>query len=671
MRVHVLTLVAVVALGGCATSEDAWGDYESAPEWLQKAWGTSDDPSLLGDDFVTQLADLPDAGEADQVPWAGNYWPTYKDSLNHKWEGASSTPPSTKYAQAFGRTGLEDRISAEYGIDSRSHDTECTETTQCDTDKGETCAKRDGADSGYCIETWFGICHAWAPASVMEKEPEQAVTHNGVEFKVNDIKALISLSYDGGANVKFMSLRCDESASGPDAMEMDDLGNPVPDECADTNPGSFHIAVSNLLGIQKVSFIEDRTFDYEVWNQPVRSYAVTRNDLVSASAANALLGLPGSTYTPNADAATLRHVEMDLSYITESHADTDGNLASTIDTYTVTDHYTYILEIDAAGDIIGGEWVGASKTNHPDFLWLVTDKADTELANDGTPDSGVKWTDVQMLLEQSLVSEESEDTGGFDWGSACEDGEGTFEQPIARQDTVTVGSIPVDRAGVRIDLTSPQDVDIQLIDEETGFEIVAWPHGDLNGSGEACTTHHGIEICYSGYNGVGGEYGHEWIEVRGTTNRALVMKAYGYAAGDAQVDYSWQASEDCVDTGSGSFTQNIAHQAVVDVGVIPTGKTNLKIVLESDVDVDVQLYDGTTALVQWPDGQLSGAGEASMTYKGMTITWSGYNGVDGLLGHEFITVEGEVSTDLTMKAYGYAAGDAQVNYSWGLDASEL
>jgi hypothetical protein len=79
------------------------------------------------------------------------------------------------------------------------------------------------------------------------------------------------LFYDGGANVKFMSLRCDESASGPDAMEMDDLGNPVPDECADTNPGSFHIAVSNLLGIQKVSFIEDRTFDYEVWTQPVRS----------------------------------------------------------------------------------------------------------------------------------------------------------------------------------------------------------------------------------------------------------------------------------------------------------------------------------------------------------------------------------------------------------------
>ena len=124
--------------------------------------------------------------------------------------------------------------------------------------------------------------------------------------------------------------------------------------------------------------------------------------------------------------------------------------------------------------------------------------------------------------------------GGFDWGSACEDGKGTFAQPIASQDTVTVGSIPVDRAGVRIDLTSPKDVDIQLINEETGFEIVAWPNGDLNLSDEDCTMHHGIKICYSGYNGVGGEHGHEWIEVRGTTNRALVMKAFGYAAGDAR-----------------------------------------------------------------------------------------------------------------------------------------
>ena len=97
-----------------------------------------------------------------------------------------------------------------------------------------------------------------------------------------------------------------------------------------------------------------------------------------------------------------------------------------------------------------------------------------------------KDAETEVLPERTTYSG---DTGGFDWGSACEGGEGTFKQPIARQDTVAVGSIPVDRAGVRIDLTSPQDVDIQLIDEETGFHIVAWPGGALKGSGEACTTH--------------------------------------------------------------------------------------------------------------------------------------------------------------------------------------
>lgn len=31
--------------------------------------------------------------------------------------------------------------------------------------------------------------------------------------------------------------------------------------------------------------------------------------------------------------------------------------------------YDYVLEIDGAGQIIGGEWLGTSKDFHPDFLW--------------------------------------------------------------------------------------------------------------------------------------------------------------------------------------------------------------------------------------------------------------------------------------------------------------
>ena len=58
-------------------------------------------------------------------------------------------------------------------------------------------------------------------------------------------------------------------------------------------------------------------------------------------------------------------------------------------------------------------------------------------------------------------------------------------------------------------------------------------------------------------------------------------------------------------------------------------------------------------------------------YKEMTITYSGYNGDGTNYGNEFITVKGTVSTPLTMKAFGYAAGQATVEYAWGVPDAEL
>ena len=88
-------------------------------------------------------------------------------------------------------------------------------------------------------------------------------------------------------------------------------------------------------------------------------------------------------------------------------------------------------------------------------------------------------------------------------------------------------------------LTSSEDVDIRLLDQQTRRELVAWPEGLLSEDTEACTHYQGLTYCYSGYNGTQGRPGHEWIRIRGTTNRPLVMQAYGYAAGTASVDYSW------------------------------------------------------------------------------------------------------------------------------------
>ena len=43
------------------------------------------------------------------------------------------------------------------------------------------------------VETWWGLCHAWAPAAILEKKPLHAVTmptqYGDITFEVGDIKA--------------------------------------------------------------------------------------------------------------------------------------------------------------------------------------------------------------------------------------------------------------------------------------------------------------------------------------------------------------------------------------------------------------------------------------------------------------------------------------------------
>ncbi len=259
----------------------------------------------------------------------------------------------------------------------------------------------------------------------------------------------------------------------------------------------------------------------------------------------------------------------------------------------------------------------------------------------------------------------------FDWGGDCSSGTGEFEQYVPQAQTAEIGEIPAGKADVRIDLTAEEDVDVQLIDVLTGTEIIAWPSGLMSGSGEQCATWQGVEYCYSGYNGdqTADGLGNEWIEVRGVTNRELVMRAFGYAAGDAIVEYGWETTRTCGEVGEGSFQQWIPQGNTTLVGEIPTGKVavTVELIAAQGRDLDVQLVDALdgTEIVAWPSGLMNGPAEQSLTYRDMDITWSGYNGIDGNLGHERIEIAGATTRPLELRAFGYQAGNADVDYEWG------
>ncbi|CAA6801210.1 MAG: odd Oz/ten-m homolog 4 [uncultured Sulfurovum sp.] len=259
----------------------------------------------------------------------------------------------------------------------------------------------------------------------------------------------------------------------------------------------------------------------------------------------------------------------------------------------------------------------------------------------------------------------------FNFGSCS--GSGTFEQQIIYynknyEQTALVGTIPQGIQGLRISLVSEKDVDIRLYGENED-RIVHWPYGLHFEATQTTKPYKDVNVTYSGYNGVGGKKGHEFIEVDGATPTVMTMKAFGYQAGYATVNYSWTGKVGCTQnpSGTGSFTQTLEQNATSLVGTIPPNVDNVKINLTSETDLDIQLYgaDGT-AIASWkPTGLLAGPTKQSIIYQDMNITWSGYNGVDGQLGHEYITVTPKTTEVLVMKVYGYQAGEANVTYSWG------
>ncbi|MCA9679330.1 MAG: proprotein convertase P-domain-containing protein [Myxococcales bacterium] len=397
-----LSSLALAPLGaGCtASSGDSLhlpGDIDDADDVGGKgdAWDYGNDPRRLSQHLDYHLDAIPRSGKLDKPVWAARttprtdddplwadtYWPTVEGSTNARWQGHAIKSPLEKYDTAFnGAAGCEQPAQR------------CGDTAKADWDQYMACAgpaakwhtanfqgsrrMYDGVDNDgdgqvdECgdhdgIAGWWGLCHSWSPAAILEPEPKHAVVYNGETFEVGDIKALIITLYDK-TDAVMLGGRCNTNDFTRDANG--DYSN-IPAECQDVNPGALHVILGNFLGINDQALVEDRTADDEVWNQPVQGYDVLKQDLVDGKRANACIGDSGETYTRNAAAKDLYEVKMRVHYLFEGYASTEpvgmqGHLG--------TDDYHYILEVSSDGKIVGGTYCTDSIGHHPDFLWAPT-----------------------------------------------------------------------------------------------------------------------------------------------------------------------------------------------------------------------------------------------------------------------------------------------------------
>lgn len=337
-------------------------------------------------------------GRIENQPWSGDYWPYYQGSigarhfdLQYPMEGANFLQ-RLQYVNA--NFFLEIFDSAEPESISALSASEKYDLIVGDTQAGLTDhvwseGKRLYEQQGGQLEEWMGYCHGWAPASYMLKRPSRAIEVTGYDGRTqiklypSDIKGLASYLWATSPfQSRFIGGRCNVKKP-----QTDEAGRILDQNCSDTNPGTWHLAIVNQVGYNKRSFIMDATYDYEVWNQPVVSYEYVYFNPQSFTYARSLHEAMVSRAEFTNDrfagfrsqrASTVIGIVMKVTYLVESSASSNEFDNSQHDQHRSVNYY-YDLELDDNGQIIGGEWY---TNRHPDFLWTPTMNARAMAAED-------------------------------------------------------------------------------------------------------------------------------------------------------------------------------------------------------------------------------------------------------------------------------------------------
>ncbi|MCU0663321.1 MAG: hypothetical protein MUC50_13470 [Myxococcota bacterium] len=379
---YLVSLAALSSLGACDVDESSSSDVRIATE----RWSAKDDPGKSPIELSTNLSALPSEGTVARPPWPGYAWHTIYDSLNYAWAGAGTESPAAKYARLFGIENLDDVISKLYGVAQSDTVARCSATIGCRSE--EECSFHQGESDGYCIPIWWGLCHAWSVAAVLEPEPVQPVVLNGVTFEPNDIKGLLVLTYDR-PEVVFVSQRCNGN-NDFGGIRYDDFDRPE-SKCRDINPGAFHVFLANYVGLLNQSFVTDVVFDEPVGSLSVYSYKVQQSRELSLDEARSMVG---DVLSP--DTRSTVHMNVSVSYVESTDAQVTGNLTARLSEFIKTFDYSYVLELDRHGSIIGGEWEGESKTRHPDFIRLPQGPGSKPVAG-----GFVHYSKVKQLVDAS------------------------------------------------------------------------------------------------------------------------------------------------------------------------------------------------------------------------------------------------------------------------------
>jgi hypothetical protein len=262
-------LLCFLAAGCEGTQETVEKEEITEVEGKAEAWNYENNPNRFNVDMNYKIAELPMNGSATQMPWSETWWPMRKDGFNQRWQGTSQLSPLEKYDLAFNGwvipEGFMDLQPFSYPgstFDAAYYD-QLGPAAKHESRNGGNARARNGVDDdgdGEVDESadwdglgsWWGKCHMWSAVSIVAPEPQHPVEYNNVRFEYSDITALVMETYYNRTKSYMLGGRCNA-----EEVARDEYNRPERDECRDTNAGSFHVVVTNMLGRHGRAFVMD------------------------------------------------------------------------------------------------------------------------------------------------------------------------------------------------------------------------------------------------------------------------------------------------------------------------------------------------------------------------------------------------------------------------------
>jgi len=320
-------------------------------------WDKNNDPANFDSRYEYSFNALPKNATLpnNKMPWSSSFWPRKKGSINYRWNTPNPTgfdlrSPTRQQVMSMSQEQLAQLSPAEkFDLARGFYDYPLSTSVAKN-------AKKDAKD-------FEGVCDGWTAAAIQFSEPTPVAMTNPdgivIPFGSSDVKALMSYDFSINQNSgELGSVFVGKYCVVPFGMNLK-VGS-----CTDINPGAMHVILANQLGLKKESFGVDIDSGKETWNQPVYGYEFE---------------VRGQTKADHAASALIIHAK--LKYAED---DPDGEEAKNVFTWDPTVgtlkyaagvmEMDYVLELDYSGRIIGGSWLGNSKTKHPDLFWMPTNK---------------------------------------------------------------------------------------------------------------------------------------------------------------------------------------------------------------------------------------------------------------------------------------------------------